>query len=219
MLMKKIVLSLIIILASLETMAQTSIGFANHNTPGLSDTLIKNTTITYGVMVENTGTQPITNPFKVYVAVTDSAFVFQYVDSITVTPNSLLAGNTMNVLITHLVDPAKFMDGGNTVVIWPAAPGVTTTDTIVKGVYVIDFQDVDELSENELIIYPNPVSDILFIRSETRLEEVRIFDLNGREVLRTKNTIIDLSSLETSIYLIEIKDEKGKMIRRKIMVE
>lgn len=217
--MRKLLFTLFAIIAFTGVNAQASLGFANNTTPGLSDTLIKNSTITYGVYVKNTGTQPLNTPYWVIVGVLDSALNYTNVDSVIVNNNNLQPGDTNNVLIIHNVDPQKFMDGGNTVVIWPEAPGYTTTDTIYKYVVVIDFNDLEELSDYLLDIYPNPVKDLIYIRTDLQLESVRILDLNGREVLRTKNNVIDLSSLESSIYLIEIKDEKGKMVRRKIMVE
>lgn len=216
---KKLVLALFVLFTSYEVNAQASIGFANNNTPGLSDTLIKNSTITYGVFVQNTGTQPFVSPFIVLVGVLDSAMAYQNIDSIFVGTTTLQPGDTTNVLITHTVDGSKFMDGGNTVVIWPEAPGYITTDTIYKNVFVIDFNDLEEFADNEMIIYPNPVHDFITIRSDQRLEKVRIYDLNGKLVLDSKNTSINISGIQPAIYLIEIKDVNGKILRRKIVVE
>ncbi len=216
---KKIVLALLILFASYEIKAQASLGFANTTTPGLSDTIIMNTTITYGVYVQNTGTQPLNTPYHVIVGVLDSALNYTLIDSFFVSNANLQPGDTNNVLMTHNVDPLKFMDGGNTVVIWPEAAGYTTTDTIYKYVFVIEFNDLEELSDYLLDIYPNPVHDLIFIRTDLALESVRILDLSGKEVLHTKNKTIDLSSLPSAIYLIELKDINGKFLRRKIVVE
>jgi len=53
-------------------------------------------------------------------------------------------------------------------------------------------------------IYPNPVSDIIFIEGEGG-NTIRVFDLLGNTILRTNyQDAIDLGRLNTGIYLIEI---------------
>jgi hypothetical protein len=217
--MKRLFFGTLLLLGFLKAEGQASLGFANNSTPGLADTIIMNSSITYGVYVQNTGTQTFNGSFTVYMGVEDTAALFpNLVDSVMVT-TSLLAGDTALVTITHNVDPLKFVDGNNTVVIWPAAPGYQTTDTIFKDVYVIEFNAMDEMALIDLNLYPNPVNGILFIKGNFELESVRIMSLDGREILSAKNKQIDLSNFATGIYVVEVKAENGKVMRKKILVE
>lgn len=64
----------------------------------------------------------------------------------------------------------------------------------------------DELSKAELqiSIYPNPASDLLTIESSSKINNVRIFDITGKEVLNTNNTSIDISKLKRGVYALKV---------------
>lgn len=215
--MKNLLICSLFLLVGIGARAQASFGFANTNTPGLSDTVLMSSTITYGVSVMNTGTQAFSGTFTVYVAIQDSSiFLPTMVDSVDVQTASFQAGDSSGVVITHDISPAKFMDGNNTVVIWPASPGFSTTDSIIRDIVVITFQEVDELAVDQLNIYPNPVSSDLFIRSTLEVESVRILDLNGKLLLTTTHSFLQLGSFQNGIYIIEVETAEGKILRKKI---
>lgn len=217
--MRNLIFSALFFLLVIGTNAQASFGFANTSTLGLSDTVLMNATVTYGVSVKNTGNQPFSGNFTVYVAIQDTSNMFLVsVDSTNLQTPSLLAGDSAGVTITHDIDPLKFMDGNNTVVIWPASPTTGTTDSIFRDIFVITFQKTDELSINQLNIYPNPVSDFLMIRTEFEVENVRISDMNGKLVMTTNETKLNLGSLDKGTYIIELNTTDGKTLRKKIMV-
>ena len=58
-------------------------------------------------------------------------------------------------------------------------------------------------------IYPNPVSDILNIRTEENVDEVVLYDLLGRRLLSktpdANATTLDMSGIETGIYMLEMR--------------
>jgi hypothetical protein len=217
--MRNLIFTALFSLLGIGVNAQASFGFASTATPGLADTVLMNSTVTYGVSVQNTGNQPFSGSFAVIVGVYDSVFMFiDIVDSIIIQTPSLLAGDTSGVTITHGISPSKFVDGNNTVVIWPIATGYSTTDSIFRDIYVITFQDTDELSINQLNIYPNPVSDYLYIRSEMEVENVRILDLNGKEVFQSTYTTFALPEIINGIYILEVKTKTGKYLRKKLEV-
>ena len=64
---------------------------------------------------------------------------------------------------------------------------------------------------NHFTIYPNPASDIINI--EGPASEIRILDINGRNLLNktttTDTTTIDVNSLQAGIYIIQITDNEG----------
>lgn len=69
--------------------------------------------------------------------------------------------------------------------------------------------------DNSVLIYPNPVDDILTIKSAIDINgSVRITDISGRVVIVTslsggQESHIDVSSLETGIYLLSYRNDVG----------
>ncbi len=67
-------------------------------------------------------------------------------------------------------------------------------------------------NENSFIkIYPNPVTDILNIDSQTGMVSIRVVSVLGQEVLHFDNVQdqVDLSSLTKGIYVLQFKSESG----------
>ena len=70
--------------------------------------------------------------------------------------------------------------------------------------------------EIEIMIYPNPVSDLLNVRVEGAAK-VRLLDLSGqvvREESFTNETQIDVRVLAEGVHFIEITNDKGRSIRK-----
>ncbi|MDO6596194.1 choice-of-anchor J domain-containing protein [Oceanihabitans sp. 2_MG-2023] len=81
---------------------------------------------------------------------------------------------------------------------------------------------VDEFNINAFTVYPNPVNDVLNIKTNLTIENVEVYNQLGQRVLTvTKNQIsgnsIDMSNLNNGIYIIEIasgdKKESFKIIK------
>lgn len=71
----------------------------------------------------------------------------------------------------------------------------------------------------DVSIYPNPTTGKLFISSPADVASVEIVDLQGRSVVNTDASDIDLTSLPTGIYLAKISTTSGKTITKKIIKE
>lgn len=73
--------------------------------------------------------------------------------------------------------------------------------------YVLGLNDKDK---EEFSIYPNPSSNILNFRSTTSENfDVLVYDILGKKVIETNkniNTPLDISSLESGIYILKLKD-------------
>lgn len=72
--------------------------------------------------------------------------------------------------------------------------------------------------KNSIRLYPNPITDgVLYIESDTPINEVSIFDISGNVVLYKSavNTIndIDVSKLKNGFYLIRIAGRVYKIIK------
>lgn len=72
--------------------------------------------------------------------------------------------------------------------------------------------DIEEITTDEIIIkvYPNPVSNALNIETDGKVNDIILYDVLGKEVMRTKKTNdIDVSSLNNGIYILKLITEKG----------
>lgn len=67
-----------------------------------------------------------------------------------------------------------------------------------------------EVRNIEFNIYPNPVSDVLNIQTAQQIDKVVIYNMQGRVVLQSKAvSSVNVSSLNSGIYLLEIHTPKG----------
>ncbi len=73
--------------------------------------------------------------------------------------------------------------------------------------------------ENDFLIYPNPIKDILNIgtNSNNKLKKVIIYDLLGKIILQTNRSTIDLSNTKKGIYFVRIMTKKGNIFNKKII--
>jgi len=80
-------------------------------------------------------------------------------------------------------------------------------------VNVSGFVSVDEVFANQVTIYPNPVSNILYFTKNAIF--VAVFDISGKLVLSENNNIntIDVSSLDKGIYFIDLDGVKSKFVK------
>ena len=74
---------------------------------------------------------------------------------------------------------------------------------------------VDAPKESSLTISPNPAHNVIVVRSDTPVDEIRIFDLRGKEVYRkngmNKQVTVDVSGLAAGYYtLTAISGNKAK---------
>ena len=86
-------------------------------------------------------------------------------------------------------------------------------ETTLKG------DGIAELASS-LNIYPNPVSDKLYIETEVEIEEVSIFDVYGRNqnlrISESQNLRIsvDVTNLNSGVYFVKVITENGEVVKR-----
>ena len=82
---------------------------------------------------------------------------------------------------------------------------------------------VASLSENEqlLSVYPNPANDQIKIKSDLALDQIAIFDLNGKCVFRQKSNkksmTVDVSGFEVGTYIISV-EYLDRTIQKKVLI-
>lgn len=88
-----------------------------------------------------------------------------------------------------------------------------------KGWYGLNWFDIKEggvgiedLSFNQMMIYPNPVIDVLQFKNELN-GEMQIIDVTGKVVRHSSLTShnLDVSSLSTGVYQVMIKEQTGSL--------
>ncbi|MGM0650540.1 MAG: T9SS type A sorting domain-containing protein [Bacteroidota bacterium] len=94
-------------------------------------------------------------------------------------------------------------------------PGIINTDGLQGEVDVIVDEEVGivDNKNNDLNIYPNPASDIVYIESGDRISKIQMFDLTGRTILRKQvnKTMLDINvnDLPEGHYMLHVTTNKN----------
>lgn len=76
----------------------------------------------------------------------------------------------------------------------------------------LDFDLTQDLS-----IYPNPTSNSIVVSSASNITSLKLYNLLGELIMVVKNrNKLDLSNLNSGIYLVNIQTEKGKITKKVI---
>ena len=82
------------------------------------------------------------------------------------------------------------------------------------------FLSVNDFNSPELLeaeIYPNPVQNVLNINVDNAIKSVEVFTLQGQKVLNSTSNQVDMSSLNSGIYLVKITDENNSIATKKVV--
>jgi hypothetical protein len=78
--------------------------------------------------------------------------------------------------------------------------------------------DENEITQNNLHVFPNPTTDKITIESMETIQQIEIYNVLGEKVghkASTSNTVeLSLANLEKGIYLIKIVSEKGNFTKQ-----
>src|SRR5690606_3565305 len=73
---------------------------------------------------------------------------------------------------------------------------------------------------NTIKIYPNPTSDYIYINIENSdIDSVKVYSMQGKEVLTTNTKNVNLSDLSSGIYIVMVRSIEGKTYSVKIVKE
>jgi hypothetical protein len=101
--------------------------------------------------------------------------------------------------------------------------GKVSVNAILPGEYTLGTGKDLHIKEweNSIKVYPNPTTNELRIESgELRINDVHIFDINGRKILSHLQIIssshykIDISNLSTGTYILEIVSSENKTCKK-----
>ncbi len=88
----------------------------------------------------------------------------------------------------------------------------TVTTTVVNELFTNDYNNLD------ILVYPNPSTDVLYIQSQVAISSSIIFDGIGKIVSQSVHTkVIDLSPLSSGLYFLKVEDNQGNVLVKKII--
>ncbi len=95
----------------------------------------------------------------------------------------------------------------------------TTADSETKiNLISAGYTGTEEITSNQIKLYPVPASDVLQIESETMPDKLLVTDMSGKVLISQKGTsrktILDLSVLKQGTYLLTVLTSEGKIIKR-----
>lgn len=83
-------------------------------------------------------------------------------------------------------------------------------DMKVSGTGALGINDVDQTSVN---VYPNPTTGRFHITAEG-FENVEVYDVTGRNVMNTDQSVIDLSAFANGVYTLRVNTVMGSSMQK-----
>jgi hypothetical protein len=81
-----------------------------------------------------------------------------------------------------------------------------------------DSVGITKIDSKTIQVFPNPVTDLLTVESETPISEITVFDLHGRVVLHDmthrQGAIVSFKSNPAGVYFIQITTEREKIVKK-----
>lgn len=75
----------------------------------------------------------------------------------------------------------------------------------------------ESFADDSVVLYPNPTKDILKVKGNS-IETIEVYTINGVLLKTTHETEIDLSSYAKGVYFIKIKNTKGSVTKKVILI-
>lgn len=72
----------------------------------------------------------------------------------------------------------------------------------------------EELTQNDVLVYPVPATNELFVKSDVPVKGLVIRDLSGHELLTVSGNKAEVAALPSGIYLVEVITETGVVAKR-----
>ena len=91
------------------------------------------------------------------------------------------------------------------------------------GVYSSEYQkilffffstDIEELGISSIFVFPNPVSNTLYIQGVDDDAALEVYNLTGKSVIKDKGTELDVTSLNQGTYILRINNQYVKFIKK-----
>ncbi len=84
-------------------------------------------------------------------------------------------------------------------------------------VVVDDVNGIDNPKTIALNMYPNPSFEEVNFEVDGKIEEISIHDVTGTHVLTTTTAPVDVTALQTGLYLVKVTTDKGMALKRLVV--
>lgn len=107
----------------------------------------------------------------------------------------------------------------------PLSTSIEQSQNLVNGISIqskpfvhLSRFSIENSNDPSVNVYPNPTSDIVFVKSDINFSLVRIIDMSGRTCIESKSSIIPLAFLTNGLYTIEIQLESAQLVSQKLII-
>jgi len=91
--------------------------------------------------------------------------------------------------------------------------GCVSSDTI--QITVTLWIGIEEMGKNNVQLYPNPTTGLISVKAEG-IENIKVLNLQGKEIYSNKETELDLSQQPKGLYIIKVITDKQTIIQKLI---
>lgn len=130
---------------------------------------------------------------------------FVLIQAVNITNTAYAGASEYSVEIPNTVPStarlAIYTDSGNLIYYWD---DVSWAPTVVLGTNEVK-------QKNDVVIYPNPFTDIITISGDVALQSVVVYDLSGKMIKEFKGSekTISLHSLTSGVYMVKLNMKNG----------
>ena len=86
----------------------------------------------------------------------------------------------------------------------------------IRKAYFTAHQDVEEIDNQQLTFYPNPVNDVLSIKNIADNQTITVYSISGQvmiQLVASGEATVDVSKLQNGIYLISAGNMVSKFVK------
>ena len=86
---------------------------------------------------------------------------------------------------------------------------------------VSGIEDVKADAAADVVVYPNPADDVVYVQSPSAMGSINVFSLSGKQVIvanaeGAQSTSLQVDNLPSGVYVIKITTDEGVVVRRMI---
>ncbi len=225
--MKTLLFSIGIMLLSVFCNAQARLSMSKYRNFIPADTVTYGTNVQLQVYVKNTGSVDFNGSFSLKAKRDTVGAPGIMLDTLIFSATHIGIGDSIPAILqfvpTVSVMPGSFKvnGNGNVIVVWPMSASALLGDSVRPVLYIYGPVGLNELSESNAVIYPNPTSNKVFIiLTENQVpKKYQVFDVFGRKVKEVEwIDSVDVSELNNGLYWVilftENKSYKTKIIKQ-----
>ena len=83
-----------------------------------------------------------------------------------------------------------------------------------KNLFAESATDIEELGISSVFVFPNPVSNTLYIQGVDEDAALEVYNLTGKSLIKDKGTELDVTSLNQGTYILRINNQYVKFIKK-----